>query len=146
MYVILPVHLAPSFQPQCLFTVRNAVSCVPHVKEQQITALPTIAATTSISSTILAWPCALITTTQTLQPVSVLNAQLDAKAASDLVCNRVRDVKLWLMVQVTISRCSQLFAVCLVIPDSMVSIINATNVIELAGNVQLIQHVLAVKV
>ena len=146
MYVILPVHLAPSFQPQCLFTVRNAVSCVPHVKEQQITALPTIAATTSISSTILAWPCALITTTQTLQPVSALNAQLDAKAASDLVCNRVRDVKLWLMGQVTISRCSQLFAVCLVIPDSMVSIINATNVIELAGNVQLIQHVLAVKV
>ena len=50
------------------------------------------------------------------------------------------------MGQVTISRCSQLFAVCLVIPDSMVSIINATNVIELAGNVQLIQHVLAVKV
>ena len=146
MYVILPVHLAPSFQPQCLFTVRNAVSCVPHVKEQQITALPTIAATTSISSTILAWPCALITTTRTLQPVSALNAQLDAKAASDLVCNRVRDVKLWLMGQVTISRCSQLFAVCLVIPDSMVSIINATNVIELAGNVQLIQHVLAVKV
>ena len=146
MYVILPVHLAPSFQPQCLFTVRNAVSCVPHVKEQQITALPTIAATTSISSTILAWPCALITTTQTLQPVSALNAQLDAKAASDLVCNRVRDVKLWLMGQVTISRCSQLFAVCLVIPDSMVSIINATNVIELAGNVQLIQHVLAAKV
>ena len=116
------------------------------MKEQQITALPTIAATTSISSTILAWPCALITTTQTLQPVSALNAQLDAKAASDLVCNRVRDVKLWLMGQVTISRCSQLFAVCLVIPDSMVSIINATNVIELAGNVQLIQHVLAVKV
>ena len=146
MYVILPVHLAPSFQAQCLFTVRNAVSCVPHVKEQQITALPTIAATTSISSTILAWPCALITTTQTLQPVSVLNAQLDAKAASDLVCNRVRDVKLWLMGQVTISRCSQLFAVCLVIPDSMVSIINATNVIELALNVQLIQHVLAAKV
>jgi hypothetical protein len=63
-----------------------------------------------------------------------------------LVYNPAQDVKLWEMAQVTISKCNQLFAACLVILVNMVLIINAIDAIELARNVQLIQHALVAKV